>query len=403
MLQENRNIKLITTVIICGLYINLITGQNLKKCDFVSKKVAFMEVQCNGRTSFPLASTLPENTASISLKDNKIQQLPNQPSQVHRNKVLKIDLSGNIIEQLLEDRLGNTFPNVSNLDLSDNKIRFLSKNSFQHLKSLSILNLSYNKLASVRQGWFSHLLELRFLDLRHNTISVVMETKRGWPNQLKELNLSFNKLRTIPPLPTRASVNLVNNPIFCGCDLDVNQKVSETTVKVQCHKLRYFRHPVQIQTGLAKYKRYKAGVNTCQPTEIINFSYLVAKEQIVITCITSDGHPDSVIFIYHGSKVIKISKEHVSMNVKEPGLYSCKVTNYISSDQKDLVISFFSTSAWSDSDVSWKTELQENDKTKNTKKRVFTRTETKHEDETVLNNQGTCMLSHMNFSYCFYW
>ena len=352
MLHENKNINIFTTVILYCLHINIITGQSSKKCDFVPQKGTFVEVHCNGRhiTNFPLASTLPENTASIHLKDNQIQQLPNQPSQVHRNKVWNIDLSGNVIYQVLEDKLGKTFTHVSNLNLSNNRIRFLSKNSFQYLRSLSVLNLSYNKLASISQDWFSHLLKLSLLDLGHNIIGVVTETKRGWPKRLKELNMSYNKLRIIPPLPTKASVDLGNNPVFCGCDLRVNKQISGTSVKVQCHKLSYFREPVQIQKGFAKYKKYKAVANICQATGIINFSYVVANDQRVITCIASDSYPDAVLFIYHETKLIKISKEHISLNVKKPGLYSCKVSNYISLEQRELVIPVL-TPGWSKSDL----------------------------------------------------
>ena len=366
------------------LHLNLIVGEHLSKCDLFHDKETFMEVQCDGRnySNFPLASTLPENTSVISFKNNKVKQLPNQPSHVLREKVWNIDLSGNVIEQLLKDKLGKTFPNVSNLDLSNNKLRLLSKNSFQHLTFLSILNLSYNKFDSLSQDWFSHLSELSWLDLGHNQISVINETKHGWPSRLKKLYLFFNQLRTIPPLPTNASVSLISNPIFCGCELGVNKEISETFVKVECHGLNFVKEP---QKGVAKYYKYRFSDNICKPVVIIHFSYVVVKEQIIITCIKSHGYPDAVTFIYHGSKVIKISVEHVTLNVKKPGLYTCKVTNYISSDQRELVIPGLTPP-----EANWTTELPENDETKKINGNLFTTTATKNAEEKTIENQGRC-------------
>ena len=378
---------LIISVLLYCLHLNPILGEHLSKCDIFHNNETFIDVQCDGRnySNFPLASTLPENTSVISFKNNKVNQLPNQPSHVLRDKVWNIDLSGNVIENLLDDKLGKTFSNVSNLDLSNNKLRLLSKNSFQHLTFLSVLNLSYNKLDSLSQNWFSHLSELSWLDLGHNRISVINETKHGWPSRLEKLDLSFNQLRTIPPLPTNASVNLISNPIFCGCDLGVNKEISETFVKVECHQLNYVKEPVQIQNGVTEYYKYRFSDNICKPVVIIHFSYVVVNEQIIITCVTSYSYPAAVLFIYHGSKVIKISVEHVTLNGKKPGLYTCKVTNYISSDQRELVIPGLTPP-----EANWTTELPENDETKNVHENLFTTTATKKADEKTIENQGRC-------------
>ena len=378
---------LIISVLLYCLHLNLIVGEHLSKCDIFHDSETFTEVQCDGRnySNFPLASTLPEQTSVISFKNNKVKQLPNQPSHVFRDKVWKIDLSGNVIEQLLEDKLGKFFTNVSNLDLSNNEIRLLSKNSFQYLTYLSILNLSYNKFDSLSQDWFSHLSELSWLDLGHNQISVINETKHGWPSRLEKLDLSFNQLRTIPPLPINASVSLISNKILCGCDLEVNKEISKTLIKAECHQLNYVKEPVQIQNGVTEYYKYRFSGNVCIPVVIIHFSYVVANEQIIITCIKSHGYPDAVTFIYHGSKVIKISVEYVTLNVKKPGLYTCKVTNYISSDQKELVIPVLTPP-----EANWTTEFPENDETTNVHGNLFTTTATNNAEEKTIENQGRC-------------
>ena len=161
--------SLVFYVLLCSFRLILICGQNLSYCESFPQKGEFV-VQCNERnyTNFPLASTLPENTSFINFKDNKVQQLPNQPRGVLRVKLWNIDLSGNIIDQLLEDKLGKAFPHVSHLDLSSNKIRILSQYSFQYLSKLNVLHLSHNNIESIDQNSFTHLSLLSWLDLRHN-------------------------------------------------------------------------------------------------------------------------------------------------------------------------------------------------------------------------------------------
>ena len=327
------------------LHLSVVIGQRQNKCEPIPIKGKFVEVHCNGRkhTRFLLASTLPENTSVISFKDNKIQQLPNQPANVLRDKVWKIELSGNIINHLLDDKLGETFPNVSYLDLSNNQISLLSNNSFWYLTKLQTLHLTYNELTSISQDWFSRLLHLSWLDLGHNRITVVNEAKHGWPKHIRNLYLSYNQLRAIPPLPPKASVSLIGNQIFCGCDFGVNKNISETLIKVNCYWLSYYRRPAEMHKGVTQYKNYRASVNICKNATVFKFSYLIANGQNVLSCIVSISYPSAAVFIYYENKEIKRSREHVILEVTEPGMYTCKVTNYISSDMREIYIPFLIT------------------------------------------------------------
>ena len=290
----------------------------------------------------------------------------------------------------MQDNLGKAFPNVSYLDLSNNKIRLLSQYSFQHLTKLHVLHLSYNKLASISQGSFSHLLWLSWLDLRHNRITGINKTKTGWPKRLKYLYLSYNRLRIIPPLPTKASVSLISNPIFCGCDSVVNKKITQTLIKVNCHQLDYFRNSVEKQR-VVKYDKYRSSVNTCKPATILKFSSLVVEGQIVLTCvITTFGYPPAAVFIYFEKKVIKTSKDHVILEVTEPGIYTCKVTNYISSDQRAVYIPYLvTTDITSDSEVTITSEFSDHNKTETSNEHVLVSTTTApYAVENIADDQG---------------
>ena len=351
-----------------------------------------MEVHCNGRkyTKFPLASTLPENTSVISFKDNKIQQLPDQPANVLRDKVWKIELSGNIINHLLDDKLGETFPNLYYLDLSNNQISLLSNNSFWYLTKLQTLHLSYNELASISQDWFAHLFHLSWLDLGYNRITVVNEAKHGWPKNIRNLYLSYNQLRAIPPLPPKASVSLIGNQIFCGCDFGVNKNISETLIKINCHQPDQFRlFSEAVHKGIPKYDKYRSSANTCKPATVFKFSYLVAKGQNVLYCIVTFGYPLAAVFIYYEKKEIKRSREHVILAVTEPGIYTCKVTNYISSDQREIHIPFLiTTGITSESAVTMSSGLVDHTETKIAYDELLSTRASKHEIENITSDQG---------------
>ena len=131
---------------ICSDLLGTVSSQCLNNSDCLSQHGADIRLQCDGRnlTSFPLASALPENITIINYQDNKIQRLPKPPHGLRKTEVRSINLAGNVIDILLKDNLGKTFPNLSYLDLSNNKVSSLSNNSFRHLININGLYLSSN-------------------------------------------------------------------------------------------------------------------------------------------------------------------------------------------------------------------------------------------------------------------
>ena len=344
-------IKIIRTIVYavllqCTVLLGRASIECLSNCDCL-KYGGNMRLQCDRRNIFffPLASALPLKITMINYENNKIKQLPKQPRGFTRTEVWSITLAGNVIDILLKDNLGKTFPNVSYLDLSNNKISSLSENSFQHLTNLEALYLSSNKLKTIKQGWFSPLLQLSYLNLINNEISAIEQTTNIWPELLSRLYLSYNKLKTIPKLPDNASqVDLLGNPIFCGCYLNVNKNIRKTFINVECHRLDYYQENVTNSVRLnaeytgTKFVKSQIKEEKCQQAYIINFSYLLFKEIVRLKCITSYGYPKPSVTVYYQNKEVTKGRNNVTLNVTESGEYSCKITNYISSDQKQLVI-----------------------------------------------------------------
>ena len=337
------NINLYVVLFLFSVFLSTFSRQCFNNCDCLEDE-GRVRLHCKGRnlTFFPLTPALLENITIINYQDNKIQRLPKQPLGLKRTKVWSINLADNVIDTLLQDYLGKTFPNLLYLYLSNNKISSLSEKSFKYLKNLKRLYLPSNKLKTVSQGWFSSLLQLSYINLKNNEISVIEETTEIWPKLLSILDLSYNKLKIIPPLPLKASeVNIVENPTFCGCYLNVNKNISGISIKVDCYSLEYREienKPIQAVYRETKYEKYVVSKLKCEQPKITNFTYLVEKGQVVLRCLISYGYPEpSVTVIYRDRKITK-SRNNVTVDVIESGMYTCKITNYISSHQEQLFV-----------------------------------------------------------------
>ena len=328
-------------LILVSAFLNTSSSNCFNNCD-CPQDGGKVRLHCNGRnlTYFPLATALPGNVTIINYQGNKIRRLPKQPQGFKRRNVWSINLAGNIIDSLLQDNLGNTFPNLLYLYLSNNKISSLSRNSFQYLINMRGLFLSSNKLKTISQGWFSHLLHLFHLNLRNNEITVIEGITEIWPKRLSTLDLSYNKLKIIPPLPQLASkVNLIENPIFCGCYLNVNKDSRGISIEVDCHRLEYGENEsIHVVYSETKFGKYEVSDKKCQQPEVVNFTYSVGKGQVVLTCTTSYGYPEPYVAVSYRGLEIEKSRNKVVLKVTKSGMYTCKITNYISSDQRQLFI-----------------------------------------------------------------
>ena len=72
-------------------------------------------------------------------------------------------------------------------------------------------------------------------------------------------------------------------------------------------------------------------------------TYSVSKEKRTITCVTSHGFPEPSVTVYYRDREIAKSRNNITMGIAQSGLYACKITNYISSDQRQLFIPELST------------------------------------------------------------
>uniref|UniRef100_A0A3Q1INR2 TIR domain-containing protein n=2 Tax=Anabas testudineus TaxID=64144 RepID=A0A3Q1INR2_ANATE len=110
-----------------------------------------------------------------------------------------LNLSGNGFSAAPNGTEFSSLPNLTYLDLSNNKIDLAYDNAFKELKKLQVLDLSYNSHYFKAYGvtnnlnFLKNLPNLRVLNMSHNSIST-LSTKQMHSRSLAELQFTNNNL-----------------------------------------------------------------------------------------------------------------------------------------------------------------------------------------------------------------
>ncbi|XP_043697155.1 receptor-like protein 15 [Telopea speciosissima] len=126
---------------------------------------------CNLNDLFP--SWLLENNKMLgflNLRDNSLSGHFLLPSYVH-NAVSSIDISNNCIDGLLQENIGDIFPNVDHLNLSKNNFEGGIPSSIGNMSSLYTLDLSNNNfMGEIPKHMAIGCSQLHFLGLSNNRL-----------------------------------------------------------------------------------------------------------------------------------------------------------------------------------------------------------------------------------------
>uniref|UniRef100_A0A3Q1IZ39 Ig-like domain-containing protein n=1 Tax=Anabas testudineus TaxID=64144 RepID=A0A3Q1IZ39_ANATE len=122
--------------------------------------------------------------------------------------------------------------NLQHLIVNNNQLIKVSAQAFDDfLLTLEDLDLSYNNLRRVPWESIQNMASLHTLNLDHNLIDHIAEGVFGELYKLARLDMTSNRLRTLPPDPlfTGAisptpynaviSLNFGGNPLHCNCEL----------------------------------------------------------------------------------------------------------------------------------------------------------------------------------------
>lgn len=210
------NVKVYQVSVCCNEGSDLSTW--LKKLNKTLVEVsASYRVTCNTSSldfDLPLLDTHSINIKNTSFNKIKIN--------IKSQNLREIDLSSNKLRYVTKG-LFNNFPNLRKLILSKNEIVNIFEESFNGLTKLESLDLSENNLTSLANV-FTPLKNLQHLNLSRNNIEFIHENYfNNW--LLQHLDVSHNNLRKLAPgalqlLPNLARLLLTDNPHLGITQLD---------------------------------------------------------------------------------------------------------------------------------------------------------------------------------------
>lgn len=123
-------------------------------------------------------------------------------------KLVKLTLSNNEICEIRYDTFSTDLKKLETLDLGCNAISKISQNGFSTLIGMTYLDLSRNELACIKANSFNGANSLQTLYLNDNVISSISDTAFARVLTLVDLSLANNNLTTISTTPFLPLVNL---------------------------------------------------------------------------------------------------------------------------------------------------------------------------------------------------
>ncbi|XP_060079599.1 toll-like receptor Tollo isoform X1 [Ylistrum balloti] len=145
-------------------------------------------------------------------------------------EMTELQLQNNNISKLDRESLLR-FEKLFYLDLSGNRIRFLSERFFEKQLQLEKLKLGKNKIESLERYAFEGLSSLLELDLRNNNISQADNESLLPLKSVSQFNISFNFLSEIPCLKNMEHISLIDFRFNRIDTLDLNTFEGLPTLK----------------------------------------------------------------------------------------------------------------------------------------------------------------------------
>ena len=153
------------------------------------------------------------NLDSLILSNNTSIRFLSNHSFNSLTNLTNMDLSCNKIE-IIHDHVFKGLFNLIHLNLEDNNFRILPIRVFQDLINLQSLNLSKNKLSDIPVGLLTEFKYLINLDISKNIIQNLSHQSFVDLIRLETLNLSFNKLKKISYLALKGLSTLIKLNIY---------------------------------------------------------------------------------------------------------------------------------------------------------------------------------------------
>ncbi len=223
------------------------------------------------------SQVFPENTMKtfphayfFILKANNVKYIC---KKFHSNKLLKIDLSFNVVSAIDSDCLAQVY-NLKSLALNDNEVTTLLSCSFANLSNLLLLNLSNNPLRSIPQRFLQANKEIKSFHLENVFVSnLSVRAFEGVASIL--IHTNDYHLCCVAPLRNNCTCHV---PWYFGC-LNIlpkgEMKISFIVISVLIFFLNTFSILTHFFIKDQKSQAYNVTVIFINSNELLCATYLV--------------------------------------------------------------------------------------------------------------------------------
>ncbi|KAJ8723540.1 hypothetical protein PYW08_003452 [Mythimna loreyi] len=146
--------------------------------------------------------TLPDLAHSLDLSFINISVV-HSSSLLKSNTLLELILNDNVITNIDVDSF--QLPTLKKLDLSNNRLEFIDKETFRGVKNLEYLNLRNNRFTTFTKLMFHHLSSLNEIILDNNNLGPVLRNSNlfdrsgfGLTDKIKNVSISGINLTAVP-------------------------------------------------------------------------------------------------------------------------------------------------------------------------------------------------------------
>ncbi|XP_033223197.1 carboxypeptidase N subunit 2-like [Belonocnema kinseyi] len=159
----------------------------------IKKNLKILDLSHNllNKTEEDVLNTL-QNLEILNLSHNQLQP-PTKGIKIP--SLQRLSLCYNAIDTL-EKLIEGPHTELIHLDLSHNDVTTLFNGSLKTAQNIQVLDLSFNKIISLKTDNFLKLKNLRTLKMDNNSIKEIPASI--FPDSLRELDVSFNLLKTLP-------------------------------------------------------------------------------------------------------------------------------------------------------------------------------------------------------------
>lgn len=249
-------------------------------------------------------------------------------------KIISLELKGN---DLIDISNITRVPSIQHLDLSENPLMELKKNTFENMTELRYLGLR-KTLVTLKTNFFSPLHKLNFLDISENKISSLdFKLFRNMFN-LKNLQLEKNLISKIENyedtkeiLPKLETIAFAGNPLECQYlmflityfqIIDVHMEIGENLTEVVETNLRGFscKDMSKVPKEIQLQDQYQRSINVnviCDNSNKSHEQTLKSVQEMMQSVISSSSemNQDNMITILHALQKLFTEMHLNSSNV----------------------------------------------------------------------------------------